>query len=52
MPIDLLIENATVVTMNPAGDVLPGGAVAVEGARIRGVYRRAGRLLATEYRHC
>ena len=31
MPIDLLIENATVVTMNPAGDVLPGGSVAVRG---------------------
>ncbi|HZS01806.1 MAG TPA: amidohydrolase [Chloroflexota bacterium] len=38
MPIDLLIENATVVTMNAASDVLPGGSVAVEGARIRGVY--------------
>src|SRR5713101_7732629 len=25
--------------MNPAGDVLAGGAVAVEGARMRGVYR-------------
>ena len=33
MPIDLLIENATVVTMNPAGDVLAGGSVAVEGGR-------------------
>ncbi|HLH23461.1 MAG TPA: amidohydrolase [Chloroflexota bacterium] len=39
MAIDLLIENATVVTMNAAGDVLPGGSVAVESARIRGVYR-------------
>src|SRR3954452_11846351 len=39
MPIDLLIENATVVTMNAAGDVLPGGSVAVEGARLHGVYR-------------
>ncbi len=38
MPIDLLLENATVVTVNPAGDVLAGGAVAVEGGRIRGVY--------------
>jgi 5-methylthioadenosine/S-adenosylhomocysteine deaminase len=43
VPIDLLIENATVVTMNPAGDVLAGGAVAVEAGRIRGVYR-AGEL--------
>jgi 5-methylthioadenosine/S-adenosylhomocysteine deaminase len=35
---DILIENATVVTMNPAGDVLAGGAVAIEGGRIGGVY--------------
>ncbi|HZU06932.1 MAG TPA: amidohydrolase [Chloroflexota bacterium] len=39
MPIDLLIENGTIVTMNPAGEVLAGGAVAIEGARIQGVYR-------------
>jgi 5-methylthioadenosine/S-adenosylhomocysteine deaminase len=38
--IDLLIENATVVTMNAAGDVLAGGAVAIEGPRIQGVYRQ------------
>jgi 5-methylthioadenosine/S-adenosylhomocysteine deaminase len=38
--IDLLIENATVVTMNPAGDVLAGGAVGLAGGRIRGIYRQ------------
>jgi 5-methylthioadenosine/S-adenosylhomocysteine deaminase len=47
MSIDLLIHNATVVTMNAAGDVLPGGAVAIEGARIRGVYR-AGEAVPAE----
>ncbi len=43
MPIDLLIENATVVTMDPAGRVLPGGALAIEGPRIRAVYRAGER---------
>jgi 5-methylthioadenosine/S-adenosylhomocysteine deaminase len=43
VPIDLLIENATVVTMDPAGRVLPSGALAIEGPRIRAVYRAGER---------
>lgn len=38
MATDLLIENATVVTLNAAGEILHGGSVAIEGARIAGIY--------------